>query len=106
VIETDTNDFAICAVLSHVIDRRLHPTAYHSHKIDKAEINYEIYDKAILSIVFAFKEWRCYLEGAAHTINMFTDHKNFEHFTNTKISNQRQACWALELAGYDFKVFY
>jgi hypothetical protein len=37
VIETDANDFAIGAVLSQVIDGRLHPFAYHSRNMDNAE---------------------------------------------------------------------
>ena len=74
--------------------------------MDKVEINYEIYDKEMLTIVSAFKEWRRYLEVAAHPISVFTDHKNLEYFTTTKILNRRQAHWAQELAGYDFKIFY
>jgi hypothetical protein len=62
--------------------------------MDKAKINYEIHDKEMLAIVSAFKEWRRYLEGAAHPISVFTDHKKLEYFTTTKILNRRQACWA------------
>jgi hypothetical protein len=40
VIEPDASDFAIGAVLSQVIDARLHPIVYHSQMMDKAEINY------------------------------------------------------------------
>src|SRR5207237_1226490 len=31
---------------------------------------------------------------------------NLEYFTTTKVLNRRQAWWAMELAGYDFKIFY
>jgi hypothetical protein len=106
VIETDTSDFAIGAVLSQVIDGRLHPIASHSQKMDTAEINYEIHDHEMLAIVSAAKEWRCYLKGAAYPISVFTDDKNLEYFTTPKILNQRQAHWAQELARYDFKLFY
>jgi hypothetical protein len=74
--------------------------------MDKAEINYKIHDKEMLVVVFAFKEWRRYLEEATHSISVYTDHKNLEYFTTTKILNRRQARWAQELAGYDFKIFY
>jgi len=106
VVETDASDFAIGAVLSQVIDERLHPIAFHSRKMDKAEINYDIHDKELVAIVAALKEWRRYLEGAHHQIQMYTDHKNLEYFTTTKILNRRQARWAQELADYDFKLFY
>jgi len=64
VMETDTSDFAIGVALLQQVKGRLHPVAFHSRKIDKAEINYEIHDKEMLAVVSAFKEWRRYLEGA------------------------------------------
>jgi hypothetical protein len=73
-------------------------------KMVKAEINYEIDDKEMLVLVSAFKEWRHDLKGTAHTMRVFTDHKNLEYFTTTKIFNWSQACWAQEVAGYDFKI--
>jgi hypothetical protein len=60
--------------------------------MDKAEIYYEIHDKEMLVIVSVFKEWRRYLECAAHTISVFTDHKDLQYFTTTKILNRRPAC--------------
>jgi hypothetical protein len=47
-----------------------------------------------------------YLEGAEHSILVFSNHKNIEYFTATKVLNHRQARWAQELAGYDFKLVY
>jgi hypothetical protein len=106
VIEIDTSDFALDAVLSQIIDGRSHPIAYHSRKMVNTKINYEIHDKEMLAIVSAFKEWRRYLKGAAHPISVFTNHKNLKYFTTTKILNQSPVRWAQELAGYDFKIFY
>jgi hypothetical protein len=60
----------------------------------------------MLVIVSAFNEWRCYLEGTPHPRTVFTDHKNLEYFTTTKIFNWRQAHWSQELAGYDITLFY
>jgi len=58
VVETDPSDFAIGAVLSQLIDGRLHPIALYSRKMDKAEINYDIHDEELLTIVSTLKEWR------------------------------------------------
>ena len=74
--------------------------------MDKAKINYEIHDKEMLAVVSAFKEWRRYLEGAWFQIIVYTDHKNLEYFATTKVLNRRQARWAQELTGYDFKIVY
>jgi len=33
-----------------------------------SELNYEIYDKELLAIFEAFRQWRNYLEGSAHVV--------------------------------------
>jgi len=70
------------------------------------EINYEIHDKELLAIVDAFKHWRRYCKGATHQVQVFSDHQNLEYFTTTKVLNRRQARWAQELAGVDFRIYY
>jgi len=107
IIETDASDFAIGAVLSQRDDEvRLHPVAFHSRKFQPAEINYEVHDKELLAVVDAFKHWRRYCEGAAHQVQVLSDHQNLEYFMTTKVLNRRQARWAQELAGIDFRIYY
>jgi len=107
IIESDASDFALGAILSQRDEEnRLHPVAFHSRKFTPAEINYEIHDKELLAIVDAFKHWRHYCEGAINQVEVFSDHQNLEYFTTTKILNRRQARWAQELAGIDFKIYY
>jgi len=56
IIETNTSDYAIGAILSQRdSEGRLHPVAFHSRKFQPAEINYEIHDKELLAIVDTFK---------------------------------------------------
>jgi len=107
IIETDTSDFAIGAVLSQRDEEnRLHPVAFHSRKFQPAEINYKIHDKELLAVVDAFKHWRRYCEGATHQVQVYSDHQNLEYFRTTKVLNRRQARWAQELAGIDFRIYY
>ena len=107
IVEPDASDFALGAVLSQRDENnRLHPVAFHSRKFTPAEINYDIHDKELLAIVDAFKHWRRYCEGALHQVQVFSDHKNLEYFATTKVLNRRQARWAQELAGIDFKIFF
>ena len=106
-IETDASDFAIAAVISQPdADGVLHPIAFHSRKLTAAELNYEIYDKEMLAIIEAVKEWRAYLEGAVHPFVVYTDHRNLEYFTTTKVLSRRQARWAELLANYNFRIVH
>jgi hypothetical protein len=107
IVETDALDFALGGALSQTAeDKKLHPNAFHSRKFSPDEINYEIHDKELLTIVDCFKTWRRYLEGLLHMVLVFMDYKNLEYFMTTKVLNRRQAHWAQELAGVDFKVFH
>ena len=106
IIECDASDFAIGAVLSLGFEGHLHPVAFHSRKMNKHEINYEIHNKELLVITAASKEWRRYLEGARYNISVYTDHRGLEWFTQKKPRNRRQARWALEPDGFDFHIIY
>lgn len=57
-------------------------------------------------VVDAFKHWRRYCKGAVHQIQVLSEHQNLEYFTTTKVLNRRQARWAQELAGVDFRIYY
>ena len=80
VIETDASDFALGAILSQFLDKRLHPVAFHSRKLNSAQRHYEIHDKELLAILEAFMEWKHYLYGADKPITVYTDHQNLPHF--------------------------
>ena len=56
VIECDASDFAIGAIVSQEVEGRLHPVAFHSRKMNKHEINYEIHNKELLAITSAFNK--------------------------------------------------
>ena len=70
------------------------------------EQNYEIYDKEMLAIIHTLEEWRHFLEGAQHLVEIWTDHKNLEYFMTAKKLNCHQARWSLYLAHFDFKLIY
>ena len=84
----------------------LFPVAYFSQKMSPAEQNCYVYDKELMAIIKALKHWRRFLEGSCHPILGHTDHKNLIYFTESKILNQRQARWAMDLLAFDFKIKY
>ena len=106
-IEADASDFALGCVLSQPSpDGILHPICFYSRKFTPAELNYPIYDKELLAVVEAFKQWRVYVEGAAHPVCVYTDHKNLEYFSTARTTSRRHARWAATLAAYDYKITF
>ena len=90
-VETNASDFAIHAILSQADDTNLmHLVAYYSQKFTAFEINYPIYDKELVAIIAAFEEWRPYLAGTQHRVQVVIDHKNLVYFSTTRTLNQRQ----------------
>ena len=84
----------------------LHPVTYHSRKLSPAEINYEIHDKELLSIVDCFHDMHSWLIGSTHPITVISDHKNLEYFMSLKQLNHRQARWSMFLSEYNFQLDY
>src|SRR6202042_1062675 len=60
----------------------------------------------MLAIIHALEEWRHYLEGAPHPVEIWTDHKNLEYFRSAQKLNRRQARWSLYLSRFDFTLHH
>jgi hypothetical protein len=73
-----------------------------SKALSPVERNYKIHDVEMLAIIRGFEEWRHYLEGVRHPIEVLTDHKNLEYFRVAQKLNRRQARWSLYLSRFDF----
>ena len=69
-----------------------------------AELNYNIYNKKLLGIVIALKEWRAFLYSTTKLFKVIIDYKNLTGFLTTKKLNQRQVKWVKELTKYYFKI--
>src|SRR5882724_3918033 len=108
VVETDASDYAIAAIISQISpdDGDIHPIAFYSRSMQPAELNYEIYDKELLAIFEAFRQWRNYLEGSTHVVLVFSDHKNLEYFATTKQLTRRQVRWLEYLSGFNYLIHY
>jgi hypothetical protein len=69
-------------------------------------MNYQIYDKEMLAIIYAMKTWRCYLQRALYTTTVFSDHMNLQYFKETNQLNRKQVRWVEVLQEYNFKIVY
>jgi hypothetical protein len=104
-LECDASKFACGAVLSQQGEDGLwHPVAFMSKSFIEAERNYDIYDRELLAIIRALEEWRHYLEGSPHPVEILSDHKNLEVFREARKLSRRQARWALFLTRFNFHI--
>jgi hypothetical protein len=107
-LEADSSGIATGVVLSQqqVDDNAWHPVAFLSKALNPVERNYEIHDTEMLDIIRGLEEWRHYLEGARHPVEIWTDHKNLEYFRVAQKLNCRQARWSLYLSRFDFTLHH
>jgi len=68
-------------------NRVWHPVAYYSRKLTPPELNYDIYNKELLGIVAALKEWRVFLQGTTKSFIIKIDYKNLIEFLTIKELN-------------------
>ena len=74
-LECDASGFATSAVLSQVQANGLyHPVGFMSKSLSNVQWNHQVYNKELLAIIQALKEWQHFLEGAAQPFKIFTDH--------------------------------
>ena len=107
IVETDASDYAVGAVHSQAqTNGRIHPCAFLSRKFSPAEMNYDIHDKEMVAIILAFKEWEYLLKSCRKRITMWTDYKNLEYFSSSKVLTRRQARWSEFLSEFDFVLKY
>jgi len=92
-IEADSSDFASRVVLSQQLPRekKWHLVAFYSKSLSPVEQNYKIHDKEMLAIIHVLEEWRYFLEGTRHLVEIWTDYKNLEYFMMAKKLNHCQA---------------
>jgi len=106
-IETDASNYVTAGILSQPRrDGKLHPVAYQSKTMTKAQCNYDVHDKELLAIVKALKDWRRYVSNTEDRITILTDHQNLVPFLTTKKLVGRQIRWTEILSQYYIKIEY
>ena len=84
------------------------PVAFYSRKLSGAELNYCASDIEMLALIYALKEWRCYLEGATVPFLLVTDHKpnTYLDVANNAHTLHRRARWLSMTCGYNYQWVY
>ncbi len=102
-MEVDASAIAIGTVLNQKgEDGKTHLVAYYSESFSTPERNYDVYDRELLAIIKALRQWRTYLLGSPHQIIIRTDHSNLQYWKEPHKINRRVAREFQELSEYDF----
>jgi len=106
-VEVDASGYATGgALFQKQDDGQWHPVAFRSASMQAAERNYEIYDREMLAVIEALKDWRSFLEGSPQPFEIVTDHSNLEFWRTAQDLSRRQARWALWLSRFDFRMVH
>ncbi len=104
ILDTDASAHAVGATIMQDFSDGHHPIAYFSKSLSPAERNYDIYDRELLSIIYAIKSFRYLLLGAQLKFLIRSDHNNLKYFKSPKKITPHQARWIEFLEDYDFKL--
>ncbi len=107
ILEIDSFNYVNNEVLFQYDDEDiLHSIAFYSKNMSSAECNYEIYDKKLLIIIWAFEHWWLELKLIDISIKMFIDHQALISLMKDKKLSRRQMRWVQKLADFNFKIMY
>ena len=105
-MDVDASGYALGGVLSQLQDDKWRSIAFILCTMTDAELNYDIYNKELLAIMYMLKEWHPYLLDACETFEIWTDHKNLLYFRKVQDLNSQQACWYLKLQDFDYTLHH
>ena len=73
----DASDYAVGVVLGQRVDRKPYVIYYASHTLNEAQLNYIVFEKKFLVVVFSFEKFRPYLIG--YHVIVHADHAVLKH---------------------------
>jgi len=104
VLDTDAPNFGIGAVLSQKQDGVEKVISYFSRVLNRAERNYCVTRRELLSIVELIKAFHHYLYGRKFLVH--TDYASLKWLLSFKDIEEQLARWMEKLQHYEFEVIY
>ena len=101
-LETDASIQGLGAILSQLqVDGNLHPVAYASRALNKAEKNYSITKLETLAVLWAVSHFHSYLYG--NKVTVLTDHSAVKTILETPNPTGKHARWWTKIYGWGVK---
>ncbi|KAJ0803307.1 putative nucleotidyltransferase, Ribonuclease H [Helianthus annuus] len=100
VIETDASAYGLGAVLMQ--DK--HPISFISKALSPKQQVLSVYEKELLAILMAVKQWHYYLVTGQFLIR--TDQQSLKHLLTQKVTTPLQHKWLAKLMGYNYSIDY
>jgi len=94
-------------ILSQYDDEKvLYSMIFYSKSMILAEINYHIYDKKLLVIIWCFEHWRLELKCTELLIQMFINHQTLKIFMKNKQLSRWQVNYLNILSKFNFQIIF
>ena len=104
LLQTDSSDLSVGAVLLQEWDGIKHPVAYASRKLLSRERNYTVGERECLAVIWAVQKFSRFLTANHFTLE--TDHRPLECLNTVHTTNPRIMRWGLALQSFSFTVRY
>ena len=88
-----------------MIDEKLNPVWYVSHKFNTAERNYAPRDQEMLAVIYALRKFRSYLLCRT-LVRLYSDHESLSKFQKQPDLKKRDWRWAELLSDYTYEQYY
>ena len=78
-----------------------------SKTMQPTEVNYNVHNKELLTIIKALEEWEQYLPHFSGTpMIIVSDHQNLQYFMTARQVKPCHICWKEFLSGFNVKITY
>lgn len=106
IIETDSSDLAVGAVLVQVQNGVRKPIAYYSKKLSSTQRRYSATERECLAVLLSIENFKHFIEGSQFIIQTDAMSLTFLQTMSIESKSTRIARWALKLSKYDMLLQY
>ncbi len=107
ILKINASNYVKDEILSQYNDEKvLYLMIFYSKSMILAEINYHIYDKKLLIIIWCFKHWWFELKCTELFIQIFIDHQTLKIFIKNKQLSRWQVNYLNILSKFNFQIIF